>query len=156
MRTFTLFCILLSSVITVAQDSVSVLFIGNSYTYVNDLPTVFSNLTISLGDEATIDSKTNGGFTFQNHLTDPLTHSKIQSKPWDFVVLQGQSQEPSFPTSQVNTATLPPAVQLADSVYDNRYCSQAMYFMTWGRQNGDPQWDSINTFNKMNLRLRDA
>ena len=156
MRTFTLFCILLSSVITFAQDSVSVLFIGNSYTYVNDLPTVFSNLTISLGDEATIDSKTNGGFTFQNHLTDPLTHSKIQSKPWDFVVLQGQSQEPSFPTSQVNTATLPPAVQLADSVYDNRYCSQAMYFMTWGRQNGDPQWDSINTFNKMNLRLRDA
>lgn len=156
MRTFTLICILFSSIFSFAQDSVSVLFIGNSYTYVNDLPTVFSNLTVSLGDEATIDSKTNGGFTFQNHLTDPLTHTKIQSKPWDFVVLQGQSQEPSFPTSQVNTATLPPAVQLADSVYDNRYCSQAMYFMTWGRQNGDPQWDSINTFNKMNLRLRNA
>jgi hypothetical protein len=31
-----------------------------------------------------------------------------------------------------------------------------MYFMTWGRQNGDPQWDSINTFDKMNLRLRNA
>jgi hypothetical protein len=28
--------------------------------------------------------------------------------------------------------------------------------MTWGRQVGDPQWDSINTFNKMNKRLRDA
>ena len=26
--------------------------------------------------------------------------------------------------------------------------------MTWGRQNGDPQWDSINTFYKMNDRLR--
>jgi len=156
MRTFTLFYILFSSMITFAQDSISVLFIGNSYTYVNDLPTVFSSLTTSLGDEATVDSKTNGGFTFQNHLTDPFTHAKIQSKPWDFVILQGQSQEPSFPTSQVNTATLPPAVQLADSVYDNRYCSQAMYFMTWGRQNGDPQWDSINTFNKMNLRLRNA
>jgi hypothetical protein len=156
MRTLTLLSALLLSIINHAQDSVSVLFIGNSYTYVNDLPTVFSNLTLSLGDEATVDSKTNGGFTFQNHLTDPLTHTKIQSKPWDYVVLQGQSQEPSFPTSQVNTATLPPAVQLADSVYDNRYCSQAMYFMTWGRQVGDPQWDSINTFDKMNLRLRNA
>jgi PKD repeat protein len=31
-----------------------------------------------------------------------------------------------------------------------------MYFMTWGRQNGDPQWDSINTFDKMNGRLRNA
>jgi PKD repeat protein len=26
--------------------------------------------------------------------------------------------------------------------------------MTWGRENGDPQWDSINTFDKMNERLR--
>jgi PKD repeat protein len=28
--------------------------------------------------------------------------------------------------------------------------------MTWGRENGDLQWDSINTFEKMNLRLRNA
>jgi PKD repeat protein len=139
-----------------AQDSLSVLFIGNSYTYANDLPTVFVNLTNSLSDIATVDSKTNGGFTFQNHLDDPATHVKIESKKWDYVVLQGQSQEPSFPTAQVNQATLPPAVSLADSVYANWYCSQAMYFMTWGRQNGDPQWDSINTFDKMNVRLRNA
>ncbi len=113
-----------------------------------------SNLAISLGDEITFDSKTNGGFSFANQLNDPLTHAKIQSKPWDYVVLQGQSQEPSFPYTQVNTNTLPQAVQLADSVYDNRYCSQAMFFMTWGREVGDPQWDSINTFYKMNDRLR--
>jgi PKD repeat protein len=113
-----------------------------------------SNLAISLGDEITFDSKTNGGFTFANQLNDPLTHTKIQSKPWDYVVLQAQSQEPSFPYSQVNTNTLPQAIQLADSVYDNRYCSQAMFFMTWGREVGDPQWDSINTFYKMNDRLR--
>lgn len=146
----------ITTVLSYAQDSVSVLFIGNSYTYVNDLPTEFSNLTTSMGDEVTFDSKTNGGFTFQNHLVDPLTHSKIQSKPWDFVVIQGQSQEPSFSTAQVNSSTLPPAVSLADSVYNNRYCSQTLYFMTWGRQVGDPQWDSINTFDKMNGRLRNA
>ena len=97
-----------------AQDSLSVLFIGNSYTYANDLPTVFVNLTNSLSDIATVDSKTNGGFTFQNHLDDPATHVKIESKKWDYVVLQGQSQEPSFPTAQVNQATLPPAVSLAE------------------------------------------
>jgi PKD repeat protein len=139
-----------------AQDSVSVLFVGNSYTYVNDLPNVFKQLTGSLGDEATVDSKTNGGYTFQNHLVDPLTMTKIQAKPWDYVVLQGQSQEPSFPFGQVNANTLPPAVALADSVYANSFCAQTMYFMTWGRQVGDPQWDSINTFYKMNNRLRNA
>lgn len=147
---------LMSSGFGFAQDSVSVLFIGNSYTYVNDLPSVFSQLTTSLGDEATVDSKTNGGFTFQNQLSDPVTMTKIHAKPWDYVVLQGQSQEPSFPFDQVNTQTLPPAVSLADSVYANGFCSQALYFMTWGRQVGDPQWDSINTFYKMNNRLRNA
>jgi hypothetical protein len=153
-RILLLFYITLSTIFTFSQDSISVLFVGNSYTYVNDLPTMTSNLAVSLGDEITFDSKTNGGFSFANQLNDPLTHSKIQSKPWDYVVLQGQSQEPSFPYTQVNTNTLPQAVQLADSVYDNRYCSQAMFFMTWGREVGDPQWDSINTFYKMNDRLR--
>ena len=137
-----------------AQDSLSVLFVGNSYIYSNDLPGMLNSLTTSLGDEITYDSKTNGGFTFNSHLNDPQTHVKIKNKPWDVVVLQGQSQEPSFPYAQVNTNTLPQAVQLADSVYANRYCSNAMYFMTWGRENGDPQWDSINTFYKMNDRLR--
>jgi hypothetical protein len=45
-------------------------------------------------------------------------------------------------------------MQLADSAQALSTCSQAMFFMTWGRQNGDPQWDSINTFDKMNERLR--
>ena len=156
MKNLTLLVTILIGSIAQAQDSISVLFIGNSYTYVNDLPSVFSQLTNSLGDEVTVDTKSNGGFTFQNQLNDAATHSKIHARPWDFVVLQGQSQEPSFPTSQVNTSTLPPAVALADSVYANNFCSQAMYFMTWGRQVGDPQWDSINTFDKMNGRLRDA
>jgi len=153
-RILLLFIFSISTILTNAQDSISVLFVGNSYTYVNDLPTMTSNLAISLGDEITFDSKTNGGFSFASQLNDPLTHTKIQSKPWDYVVLQGQSQEPSFPYAQVNTNTLPQAVQLADSVYDNRYCSQPMFFMTWGREVGDPQWDSINTFYKMNDRLR--
>jgi len=139
-----------------AQDSLSVLFIGNSYIYSNDLPGILNNLTISLGDEINYDTKVNGGFTFSNHLNDSQTHVKIKSKPWDFVVLQGQSQEPSFPYAQVNANTLPQAVALADSVYANRYCSNVLYFMTWGRENGDQQWDSINTFYKMNDRLRSA
>jgi hypothetical protein len=146
----------INSVIALGQDSVSVLFIGNSYIYTNDLPAVFKNIANSKGDIATVDSKTNGGFTFQSHVNDPITFQKIHAKPWDYVVLQGQSQEPSFPYNQVNSSTLPYAVQLADSVYANAPCSQAMYFMTWGRQMGDQQWDSINTFNKMNLRLRNA
>ena len=70
--------------------------------------------------------------------------------------MQAQSQEPSFPDSQVDTETIPYAMQMADSVYANHYCSKVMMFMTWGRENGDPQWGPISTFNGMNTRLRNA
>jgi hypothetical protein len=156
MRLSLFFLSLLFSIKSFSQDSLSVLFIGNSYVYTYDLPNVLKNLAQSKGDILTVASKTNGGYTFQNHVNDPVTYSKIHLTDWNYVVLQGQSQEPSFPYAQVNSSTLPFAVQLADSVYANSSCSQAVYFMTWGRQNGDSQWDSINTFDKMNQRLRDA
>ncbi|MNK01874.1 PKD domain protein [compost metagenome] len=145
-----------SSLLVSAQDSISVLFIGNSYTYVNDLPGMLGTLANSLGKEITVDSKTNGGYTFQMHVNDPQTYTKIHSKPWDVVVIQGQSQEPSFPDAQVDTQTLPYAVRLSDSIWANHACSNVMYYMTWGRQNGDPQWAGINTFEKMNTRLYNA
>jgi PKD repeat protein len=148
--------IVLFSTVSRAQDSVSVLFIGNSYTYSNDLPTLLRDLSASLGDEVTFDSHTPGGTTFANHAANPVVYGKINAQPWDFVVLQAQSQEPSFPDDQVNTNTLPFAMQLADSIYANNFCSEALFFMTWGRENGDPQWAPISTFDGMNGRLRSA
>ena len=149
------FAILLLSIgnLLFSQDSLSILFIGNSYTYVNDLPTVLKDLTVSKGDKLTYDSRTQGGATFSNHVSNASTYTAIQSKLWDFVTIQGQSQELSFPTSQVNTNSEPFIQRLADSIHKNNYCSQILMFMTWGRQNGDPQWDSIATYQGMQERL---
>ena len=144
------------STLIYAQDTVYVLFIGNSYTYVNDLPTMVEDLASSLGDVVFKDSYAAGGATLANHAANPAVYDKINLKPWDFVVLQAQSQEPSFPDAQVDSQTLPYAEQLADSVYANRFCSDVMMFMTWGRENGDPQWAPISTFDGMNSRLRSA
>tara|TARA_B100000524_G_scaffold86974_2_gene40320 strand:+ start:1420 stop:2682 length:1263 start_codon:yes stop_codon:yes gene_type:complete len=139
---------------TTAQDSSSVLFIGNSYTYFNNMPGILSDIAESFGNHVEHSSQTPGGMTFSGHAGNTATYSAMNSQNWDYVVLQAQSQEPSFPYGQVNTQTLPFAMQLADSAQAISTCSQAMFFMTWGRQNGDPQWDSINTFDKMNERLR--
>ena len=155
MRKTCLVFILLSS-FGFSQNSTSVLFVGNSYTSYNNLPVLFQDLSSSLGKTVVVDSKLNGGFTFQSHANDPVTYQKMNASEWDYVVLQAQSQEPSFPYAQVNSQTLPYAVQLADSAQTTSECSQALFFMTWGRENGDPQWDSINTFDKMNFRLRNA
>ena len=151
----TLSFFLLSISFSFAQES-KVLFIGNSYTYVNDLPAMFDALSTSLGKTVTVGSKTNGGFTFQNHYNDQQTFTAMHQQEWNLVVLQAQSQEPSFPYDQVNTNTLPYSNLLADSAYAISPCTNVMYYMTWGRENGDPQWDSINTFAKMNERLYNA
>lgn len=156
MRLLILSATLLFSHILLAQDTLRALFIGNSYMGVNNLPQMVSDLSATLNDVLYFDSNTPGGQTFQNHAANPVNYQKMAAQPWDYIILQGQSQEPSFPFNQVNTATLPYAVQLADSAKAIQPCSQVNYFMTWGRQNGDPQWDSINTFDKMNQRLRDA
>lgn len=156
MRLFILSVSLLLCNFVLAQDTLRALFIGNSYMGVNNLPSMVSALSASLGDNLIFDSNTPGGQTFQNHAANPVNYQKMAAQNWDYIILQGQSQEPSFPFDQVNSQTLPYAVQLADSAKAIQPCSQVNYFMTWGRQNGDPQWDSISTFDKMNTRLRDA
>jgi hypothetical protein len=156
MRRSILFCILFLNTLLFGQDTLRALFIGNSYLGVNNLPQMVQDLSSSLGDVLIYDSNTPGGQTFQMHASNPINYQKMAAQEWDYVILQGQSQEPSFPFEQVNSQTLPYAVQLADSAKAIQPCSQVNYFMTWGRQTGDPQWDSINTFDKMNTRLRDA
>lgn len=153
-----IFGIIAGLMITVvhAQDSVSVLFIGNSYTYVNDLPSLFANLSAAMGKTTTVDSRTQGGATFSVHANNASSYDKINERAWDYVVLQGQSQEPSFPDNQVDQQSIPPAMQLADSVYANHFCSELMLFMTWGYVNGDAQWAPISTYEGMQQRLRDG
>ena len=48
-----------------SQDTAKVLFIGNSYTYVNDMPTMIANIATSFDDVLIKDSQTPGGMDTQ-------------------------------------------------------------------------------------------
>jgi PKD repeat protein len=137
----------------VAQTTKKVLFIGNSYTYYNDLPSLIDSLANHNGNDLIKDQNTPGGYTFEAHTTNTTTLSKISSDTWDFVILQEQSQLPSFPYNQVQTDVLPYAKILCDSIRSANDCAKPLFYGTWGRRDGDSQWDSINTFEKMNNRL---
>ena len=84
-----------------------VLFLGNSYTGVNNLPQMIANVALSVGDSLIFDSNTPGGYTLQGHSTNTTSLSKIAVGDWDFVVLQEQSQLPSFPDGQVQSSVFP-------------------------------------------------
>lgn len=141
-----------------AQVSKKVLFIGNSYTNVNNLPNLIDQLAISAGNDLIHDSNTPGGYTFQAHSTNNTTLNKIASNNWDFVVLQEQSQIPSFPPSQVATDCYPYAAILNDSIRANNSCTEPLFYMTWGRKNGDASncgfYPPLCTYAGMQDRLR--
>jgi hypothetical protein len=137
-----------------------VLFIGNSYTGVNNLPQLFSDLSLSLGDSVFVDSYNPGGYTFEMHVVDANTIAKINSRPWDFVVLQEQSQRPSFPPAQVAMDVYPYARQLDSLILLNNSCTETVFYMTWGRKYGDQGncafWPPVCTFLGMQEELRNS
>jgi hypothetical protein len=75
--------------------SLKVLFIGNSYTSVNDLPAMVAELADAAGGrKIEVDRHLVGGCTLEKHVRDQKAIDKIQAKNWDVVVLQEQSLRP--------------------------------------------------------------
>lgn len=121
-----------------SQVAKHVLFIGNSYTSVNNLPLMVKNQAESVGDELIFDVNAPGGYRLLQHATNALTLEKIHAAEWDYVVLQEQSQLPAFPEFQKLTELYPYAQALVDTIRAAHSCTEPMFYMTWGRENGDP------------------
>ncbi|PCJ67620.1 MAG: hypothetical protein COA58_00350 [Bacteroidetes bacterium] len=121
---------------SIAQTK-SVLFIGNSYTNVNNLPNLLKEVAKSAGDTVISESHTPGGRQIWQHANDPEVFNLIRSRNWDYVVIQCQSQEPSFPDQQVEQNVFPYARKICDSITANNPCTIPLFYMTWGRKNGD-------------------
>ena len=142
------------------SQSLDILFIGNSYTYANNMPQMVSDIALSFGDTLNFESSTPGGATFNIHSTNTNTLNKISQKPWDYIVLQAQSQEPSFSPTQVANDVFPYAQILIDSIESNSTCTEPIFFMTWGRKYGDQQncqfYPPICTYLGMQQRLRES
>lgn len=151
---------LVLQVFTASADKKNVLFLGNSYTYFSDMPKMISDIAISLGDTVTRDSNTPGGYTALQHSTNTTSLAKIAQGGWDYVALQCQSQEPSFSPGQVMNDTYPYLKYLDSTIQATNTCAETLFFMTWGRKNGDASncanYPPICTYNGMQQRLRES
>lgn len=154
-----LFILLLLSCTSYATTR-KVLFIGNSYTYTNNMPSMLQSLAAAMGDTLIFNQSDPGGYTLQEHLSYPPTIALILSQQWDIVVLQEQSQFPSFPPSQVDTQVYPYARKLDSIIHASYSCTQTMFMMTWGHANGDPgncaYYPVVCTYNGMQRRIRES
>jgi hypothetical protein len=129
----------------VAQDTLNVLFIGNSYTSVNNLPLLVKNLSTSAGKTLNIDSNIPGGYLMSSHLNDATTLSKISQGNWDYVILQEQSQIPTIDYYRYNDM-YPAMTDLKSVIEQYNPCAKIITYMTWGRRFGGQQCDPSGTY----------
>jgi hypothetical protein len=111
-----------------------VLFIGNSYTYVNDLPGGVQQLAATGGTSPAIDvaSVVEGGASFATHWSGGGAQAAIAMGDHSHVVLQGQSVEPLFAAPSFHEyGQLFAAAALAAG-------AKPVLYETWARKAGDP------------------
>ena len=117
-------------------NPLNVLFIGNSYTSTNSLPTIFQEIAVSAGyARPVVNSSTPGGYTFQEHLASSATCSMISSQHWDVVIMQEQSEVPAAAQTmpEVNKSFLSGFEGLYKLVKESNPEARVILFETWAR-----------------------
>lgn len=117
-----------------AQETKRVLFLGNSYTYANNLPQMITNAAESAGKNLVFDMNAPGGYYLGQHATNPVSLAKMAAGNWDNVVLQDQSLAMAYPGYFMNNISS--SIELDSIIKSHNPCAQTMFFATWGRKNG--------------------
>jgi hypothetical protein len=120
-----------------------VLFIGNSYTYVNDLPGMLARIaaTAGTGPAISTDEVVEGGATLWDHWSNGLAQARIAEGGWTHVVLQGQSLESDYPSPAFSDM----ARQFGELAIEAG--AYPTLFVTWARASGDTQYvPSLGSF----------
>lgn len=116
------------------KPGLRVLFVGNSHTFVNDVP----GLTAKLAAAANVErpllaySEAPGGTSFRMHWEGGRVQKLLKGAKWDVVVLQDQSVMPNLSKAERDVETLPYAKKLDEAVRESG--ARTVLFMTWGYQ----------------------
>lgn len=118
---------------TEPDSAMLVLFVGNSYTYYHDMPSVFADLMRAGGQEVVVDVVAAGGQTLSDHATSTSTLERIEARNWDYVIIQEQSVIPAKQSEREQQMYLPARI-LDKAIRENG--GKTIMFMTWGRRDG--------------------
>jgi hypothetical protein len=142
-----------------------VLFVGNSYTFVNDLPRLMRSIVSPLFINTRSEEVLLAGYAMAQHASDartdgtPLarwlrTGTEEETK-FSAVVLQEQSQIGGFSSgNSERVASVAGFAELASLAMTHDV--PVVLYQTWGRRNGDPDTSGYETFEAMETRLEDG
>ena len=133
----------------------SVLFIGNSYTFFNDMPTVyFRSMARACGYNVTVATVTKGAYTLEKFAnpSDPygamVANALSGNTKYDYVILQEQSVRPA-----TNAPAFYDGVRaLVEKI--RGIGAQPILYATWGREAGSDTLEKYNlTSEEMTYKL---
>jgi hypothetical protein len=149
-----LLTLLLLALVTEAK-TLNVLFIGNSYTYVNGVPEIIKTMAEAKGHQLNYEMQAPGGYNFEKHWQDKTAAQKIENGNFDAVVLQNQSFEPVYnPDNMMKYGGLLAAVAKkagARVVYYQTMAYKAP--MEWMKEDSDSARRGMKLFPEMHERL---
>ena len=122
-----------------APETVRILFIGNSYTYFNDLPRMLQSMAPASSKTLRIElgAALEGGATLRSHW-NKRTIDLVRNGNRDFVVLQEQSLAPI----QATRDFIAYGERFGQEIRAAK--AQPVLFLTWSRQNRPSAQDSLN------------
>ena len=133
-----------------------VLFIGNSFTYFNDMPYTFLNMVRTIDPHARVEAVAYGGYTLAQYADEDtevgkLVISKIVSYEWDYVVLQEHSILPCRdPEGFINSVKK--LTTIASQIN-----AKVVLYQTWAYGEGSEKLENTGmTYAEMSDRLEDA
>lgn len=113
-----------------------ILFVGNSYTFYNELPSMVVALADSAGVGMSASLIAPGGAWLADHARSPEVAAAISDGDYDVVVLQEQSMVTADPEI-AHDSTYPAAAALAQMAAAAG--AEVVFFQTWGHQSGNVQ-----------------
>ncbi len=116
------------------------------------MPQIIADMALTTGDTLIFNMYAPGSYTFDNHGSDTASGNRIKQGGWDYLILQEQSQLPSFPTYFSNEL-----YGICSLFRSYNPCGRILFYMTWGRKNGDvancPTWPPVCTYLGMDSLL---
>ncbi|MDG1330738.1 MAG: hypothetical protein P8P74_00295 [Crocinitomicaceae bacterium] len=143
--------------VSAQEEPLKVLFIGNSYTHMNNMPKMFDKIAKDAGMNVLVEKCAQSSATFKIHAEErPEVYEAINKRKWDYIILQGFSRELAFEQSQLDSTIVPYADKLTKAIYENNECTNVMFYMTWGYKHGYGHREETDSYDKMTDKIKDG
>src|SRR6187551_1430007 len=148
------------------EDSkdLTILFIGTSHTYFNNMPNIVKQIGKSVGDSVHIKMSAPGGYDFERHVKLQATLDALDSCDWDYIILQESGWRTTLPQDSLNTRVFPFAKELKKIISQKQPSAKLILYMTNGYTMGVGSFNTdwcedeplVCSYDGMQNRIRDT